>query len=150
MTTNQPHHRDPRHAPDLRLRTDHVLSINGRRYKMGGVPVGASGRREQGGQMVPGPWAYVFELATVMDDSGTGTGAESVSMRAAGTEHVLSESDRVVFNGHIEIRRDNTCGGRLAYIVALIDGNVAESSQRRGNKEAALKLTADLGYTEVV
>lgn len=81
------------------MRSEHVLRINGRRYKMGGVPVGGEGRQEHQGPMVPGPWAYVFELCTVMDDSGTGTSNESAQMRAAGTEHELSAGDRVTFDG---------------------------------------------------
>ncbi len=41
------------------VRTDHILSIAGKRYGVGGVPRGAKARQIQDGPLVPGPWAYV-------------------------------------------------------------------------------------------
>lgn len=82
----------------ISVKTDHVLSIRGRRYGVGGIPEGASGRKVHEGPLVPGPWAYLYELATVLDNHG-GTGAESTRMRAAGTEHVVAIGDAVCFDG---------------------------------------------------
>jgi hypothetical protein len=83
--------------------TDHVIRVKGARatssgrYRVGGVPRGASGRQVDGGPLVPGPWAYVYELAGVIDNHG-GTGAESARMRAAGTEHDLVPGDVIRFD----------------------------------------------------
>ena len=85
------------------VRTDHVIRVKGARptasgrYRVGGVPRGASGRQVDGGPLVPGPWAYVYELASVIDNHG-GTGAESAAMRAAGTEHDLVPGDVIRFD----------------------------------------------------
>jgi len=85
------------------VRTDHVIRVKGARatssgrYRVGGVPRGASGRQVDGGPLVPGPWAYVYELAGVIDNHG-GTGAESACMRAAGTEHDLVRGDVIRFD----------------------------------------------------
>lgn len=88
---------------DRSVRTDHVIRVKGARatssgrYRMGGVPRGASGRQVDGGPLVPGPWAYVYELPSVIDNHG-GTGAESARMRSAGTEHDLVPGDVVRFD----------------------------------------------------
>jgi hypothetical protein len=85
------------------VRTDHVICVAGAqasssgRYRVGGVPRGASGRKVDGGPLVPGPWAYVYELAGMIDNHG-GTGAESDRMRAAGTEHDLVPGDVIRFD----------------------------------------------------
>jgi hypothetical protein len=88
---------------DRTVRTDHVICVKGARatssgrYRVGGVPRGASGRQVDGGPLVPGPWAYVYELAGVIDNHG-GTGAESARMRASGTEHDLVPGDVIRFD----------------------------------------------------
>jgi hypothetical protein len=88
---------------DRSVRTDHVIRVagaratSGGRYRVGGVPRGSSGRRVDGGPLVEGPWAYVYELAGVIDNHG-GTGAESARMRAEGTEHDLVPGDVIRFD----------------------------------------------------
>ena len=85
------------------VRTDHVICVKGARatssgrYRVGGVPRGVSGRQVDGGPLVPGPWAFVYELASVIDNHG-GTGAEAARMRAAGTEHDLVPGDVIRFD----------------------------------------------------
>jgi hypothetical protein len=51
---------------------------------------------------------------------------------------------------HVEIRYDNQNRAAAGYVVTVISDTVAESSQRRASKAAALELAANLGYTEVV
>lgn len=91
------------HSDDRSVRTDHVIRVAGARatssgrYRVGGVPRGASGRQVDGGPLVPGPWAYVYELAGVIDNHG-GTGAESARMRAEGAEHDLVPGDVIRFD----------------------------------------------------
>ena len=81
------------------LRTEHVIHVgNYRRYGIGAVPRGASARKEQGGPMVPGPWAYVYGLSSVIDNHG-GTGAERQRKLAEGTEHDVAEGDRLEIDG---------------------------------------------------
>lgn len=85
------------------LRTDHVLQIAGarcRRWGVGAVPRGSEGRQVDGGPMVPGPWAYVYALSTVIDNYG-GTAAESERKLAAGTEHRVAAGDLVEIDGVI-------------------------------------------------
>ena len=90
---------------DHSMRTDHVIRVAGARatssgrYRVGGVPRGVSRRQVDGGPLVPGPWAYVYELAGVIDNHG-GTGAESALNRAAGTEHDLRSGDVIRFDEH--------------------------------------------------
>jgi hypothetical protein len=50
---------------------------------IGYVAAGATGRKEFGGPMVEGPWAYGFGLCHVIDNRG-GTGAEMDRLRADG------------------------------------------------------------------
>lgn len=56
------------HAPDVSLTTDTVISVAGRRFGIGAVPRGFSGRKVTDGPLVPGPWAYTYGLATVIDN----------------------------------------------------------------------------------
>lgn len=85
------------------MRTDHVIRVAGARatssgrYRIGGVPRGGSGRQVDGGPLVPGPWAYVYELAGVIDNHG-GTGAEAARKHAAGMEHDLVPGDVIRFD----------------------------------------------------
>jgi len=86
-----------------KVETEHVLSVKHgsrtpRRYGIGGVPRGDSGRQEHGGPLVPGPWAFVFELGSTIDNAG-GTGAEIQRNRAAGIEHDVQHGDFVRFDG---------------------------------------------------
>jgi hypothetical protein len=56
------------------------------------------GRREFGADPVPGPWAYTYPHATVIDNFG-GTGAEAARNEAAGTEWVVEAGDEFVIDG---------------------------------------------------
>jgi len=43
-----------------------IVTPDGRKYIVGGMKEGYSGRREMGGPMVPGPWAYLIEIPQVI------------------------------------------------------------------------------------
>lgn len=45
-----------------------TVAFNGRRWGIGEVPPGVEHRKEYRGPLVPGPWAFAFELATVISD----------------------------------------------------------------------------------
>lgn len=64
------------------------------RFGVGYVPAGKSGRKEQGGPLVPGPWAFTYGLAVVLDTNG-GSGRERERGIAAGVEHDVSDGDLV-------------------------------------------------------
>lgn len=80
------------------LRCDAILVEKGtyHRYKIGGCPKGESGRKETGGPEFPGPWHYIFGLATVIAlDPNAGTGAEMARARKAGLVHELSPGEKI-------------------------------------------------------
>jgi hypothetical protein len=65
--------------------TDAVLCLAGRRFGLGFVGPQGTSRREYGGPIVPGPYAYTFGLATVLAaDPAQGTGAEMGRLRHLG------------------------------------------------------------------
>jgi hypothetical protein len=81
------------------LCTEHVIHVgNYRRYGIGAVPRGSEARKVTGGPMVPGPWAYVYGLSSVIDNHG-GTGAERARKLAEGTEHDIAEGDLLEIDG---------------------------------------------------
>jgi hypothetical protein len=89
--------------------SDHVLrEPGGRRFGVGGIPKGQTGRKISQGPLVPGPWAFTFGLCTVIDNYG-GTGAEIERNEKANREHAVLDGDIVVFDGR-------------KYTVALTDG----------------------------
>ena len=55
-------------AEDDRLVSDLILVQKGtfNRFAIGGVPKGHEGRKEHGGDMVPGPWHYMYGLCAVI------------------------------------------------------------------------------------
>jgi hypothetical protein len=89
----------------LRVKTEHKLRIAGAdqssmsRWGIGAVPRGQSARQVDGGPLVPGPWAYLFQLASVIDNYG-GSGAESARERAAGLQHDAKPGDVVRIDGN--------------------------------------------------
>jgi hypothetical protein len=59
----------PGHPVYLTLDSDINLRLpNGKRFGVGAIPFGGEGRKVDGGPMVPGPWAFTYGLATVIDD----------------------------------------------------------------------------------
>lgn len=81
--------------------TEHVLNITGtkRSDRRGRYGVGFCGpehtcRRVHGGPVLPGPYGYVFQLCTVIDNFG-GTRAERERNLAAGIEHDVVMGDYV-------------------------------------------------------
>lgn len=84
----------------------HVLAINtgrrGRRerHKVGYVDATGTCRRVFEGPILPGPYAFAFGLATVIDNHG-GTGAEADRNRAAGTEYDVEPGDRLVLGTNV-------------------------------------------------
>lgn len=83
----------------------------GVRLGIGYVPAGSAARQEQGGPLIPGPWAYTYPLASVIDNEG-GTGAESARGLAAGTEYVAEVGDRFTIAGAVYVLTDSR---RFAY-----------------------------------
>lgn len=57
--------------PTVTLKGKRDLSLKGtyRRFGVGAIPRGQSGRKEHGGAMVEGPWAFAFGLASVLSAS---------------------------------------------------------------------------------
>lgn len=68
------------------------------RYAVGGVPKGRSGRKENGGPLVPGPWHYMFGLCTVIDNYG-GTGAEMAKARAENRVYDIEPGTKLEIDG---------------------------------------------------
>lgn len=58
-------------APEVSLKGTRLLHRKGtyRYFHVGAVARGQSGRKVNGGPLVPGPWAFSFEKATVLSDS---------------------------------------------------------------------------------
>lgn len=77
-----------------------LLIANGFRHRVGHIAEGCSGRKETGGPLVPGPWAYTFELCSVIDNHG-GSAAETTEARAAGTVLDISDGDLISVEGHV-------------------------------------------------
>lgn len=83
----------------------HVLAVNtGRayreRHKVGYVDETGTCRRVFEGPILPGPYAFAFGLATVIDNHG-GTAAEADRNRAAGTEYDVEHGDRLVLGTNV-------------------------------------------------
>lgn len=91
----------PIDRPDGR-RSTHVLSLKGtyHRFAVGRIAEGSEGRQVTDGPMVPGPWAYAYGLASVIDCHG-GTGAEIERNQAEQREHEVTEGSRVRIDGVI-------------------------------------------------
>ena len=102
-------------ATHTQIRTEHKLVIRGahqssmNRWGVFAVPRGESGRQVDGGPLVPGPWAGLFQLAGVIDNHG-GSAAESARDRAAGLEHPVAAGDVVVIDGCSYTVRVDRCG----------------------------------------
>lgn len=86
----------PSVIPSARESRATILCIRGRRYQVGHVPLGKAARRVQGGPEVPGPWAYIYELASVIHrDPRLGTSAENEAAKAEGRWLALEIGDRI-------------------------------------------------------
>jgi hypothetical protein len=72
----------------------------GHEVRVGIGYVGPAGqcRREHGGPVLPGPYAYLFPLPTVIAADG-GTSAESAQLRTDGTEWDATEGDELLIGG---------------------------------------------------
>jgi hypothetical protein len=67
-------------------------------FAVGCVREGESGRKETHGPLVPGPWAYAFPLASVIDNYG-GTAAVMARERAAGNVIDAKLGDVLIVEG---------------------------------------------------
>ena len=76
------------------------------RLAVGYKGAGQSGRQEQGGPIIPGPWPYTFPLPTVIDNYG-GTGREAAERIAAGTEYPVEIGDRFTIEGIVYVLTDD-------------------------------------------
>jgi hypothetical protein len=77
-----------------RLTSDLILVQKGtfHRFGVGGVPKGHEARKEHGGKMVPGPWHFIYGLASVISaHPGQSTGDEMA--RAKAENRVIEVSD---------------------------------------------------------
>ena len=76
------------------------------RMKVSYIGKDGCGRREYMGEILPGPYAAMVPLGTVIDNHG-GSGAESRRLRDAGLEYDVEDGDRVEIDGLVyEIRDD--------------------------------------------
>jgi hypothetical protein len=59
------------HEVSVTLKGTRLLYLKGtyNYYHVGAIPRGQSGRQVTGGPLVPGPWAFAFQRATVLSDS---------------------------------------------------------------------------------
>ena len=81
-----------------------TLSTGRFRFHVGHVAEGDEGRQVHGGPMVPGPWAYAFGLATVIDNHG-GTAREIGDAKAAGLYLEVHDGQAIRVAGHVyEVR----------------------------------------------
>lgn len=68
-------------------------------FGIGHVPEGESGRKQSHGCLVPGPWAFVYGLATVIDNRG-GTAADIARQRREGKLVEAKLGDILIVAGH--------------------------------------------------
>jgi hypothetical protein len=68
------------------------------RLGIGYISPDGEGRQVFQGPMVPGPWAYTYPLAVVIDNYG-GTAAEAAANKAAGLERDAKVGDRFQLDG---------------------------------------------------
>jgi hypothetical protein len=82
-------------------KSNHVLvQPTGKRFGIGGVPRGQSGRKVFQGPLVEGPWAFAFGLCSVIAaNPERGTWGEIRRNKEAGIEHDVHEGDELVFDG---------------------------------------------------
>jgi hypothetical protein len=80
--------------------TDCTLLVEGYeiRFGVGEVKPGETGRKVMNGDLVPGPWAYVYGQATVIDNFG-GTAREMEEKRERGCVVEARLGDVVEING---------------------------------------------------
>ena len=77
------------------------------RWKVGHVRRGEVGRKDYGGAEIPGPWAYGFELCTVIDNHG-GTGREMDDASKAGRVVEIDAGDFLEIAGNVyRVELDN-------------------------------------------
>lgn len=102
--------------PGDSLKCDMILVEKGtyNRFKIGGVPKGSEGRKEHGGELIPGPWHYIFGLCTVIDNHG-GTGAEMDRARQQKLVLEVSPGDKLVIDG-IEYTLVKTWNGVMGMV----------------------------------
>jgi hypothetical protein len=74
-------------------------------YGIGMIPAGHEARQEYAGPMIPGPWAFVYGLAGVIDNHG-GTGAEMARETAAGSLFHVEAGDTLILSDDLMVRVD--------------------------------------------
>jgi hypothetical protein len=85
-----------------RLTSNLILIQKGtfNRFGIGGVPKGHEGRKEHGGEMVPGPWHFIYGLASVISaHPGQGTGDEMARARAEDRVIEVADGDKLNIDG---------------------------------------------------
>lgn len=85
-------------------RSDAIIQIEGvptrwaARWSVGYVGPEGTARRVMGGPVLPGPYAYFYGLAGVIDNYG-GSGAENARAEAEGRFFTVAPGDELDFNG---------------------------------------------------
>lgn len=68
------------------------------RFKLGEIPHGSEDRKDHGGPMVPGPWAYAFGLGSyITSDPNRNSGADHRRKMAEGSEHLVRNGSTLRF-----------------------------------------------------
>lgn len=81
-----------------------VTGQNAAGFGLGFVPEGFQARQFQGGPLVPGPWAYAYPKAGVIDNFG-GTGAELERAKSENRLYEVAVGDYLEINGvRFEVR----------------------------------------------
>lgn len=87
---------------DDRLTSNLILVQKGtfNRFGIGGVPKGETGRQVDGGELVPGPWHFIYGLCSVISaHPGQSTGDEMVRAKAENRVVEVSDGDKLNIDG---------------------------------------------------
>jgi hypothetical protein len=76
-----------------------VKEYNNAGFGVGAVKEGESARKVCGGTLHPGPWAYAYALAAVIDNNG-GTMRDIEKQRAEGSLIEAAFDDVLIIEGH--------------------------------------------------
>ena len=98
-----------------------VEDISGVGFGLGQVAKSDSGRKEIGGAMIPGPWAYAFRHAGIIDNFG-GSGREIDEAKKAGLLVTARVGDILVIDGvRYSIEPCSKCFGNCCNHVEIIN-----------------------------
>jgi hypothetical protein len=119
--TLRPSHYGPSDALAGEHDTDMIVTVQLRsgtphRFGLGFVSADGHARRDAGGPVLPGPYAYAYGLPTCVSING-GTGAEMRAARAAGNVIDAELGDVLIFQGSFwRIDRDRNDNLKLVQV----------------------------------